>query len=139
MTGKTGKKPEKQPKTTDERGKTPGSKDTQFKPGNNANPSGRPKGRKNFKTLFYAALERIGEKTGVDPEDIEMELIETGIVYARKGDYKFWKDVQDRVYGQSMKKMEVSAPDGEPLFHDPKAKEVAAKYEEEMFELLKEE
>jgi len=100
---------------------------------------GRPKGRKNFKTLFYQALERIGEKSGVNPDDLELELIETGIVYARKGHYKFWKDVQDRVYGQSMKKMEVSAPDGEPLFHDPKAKEVAAKYEEEMFELLKEE
>lgn len=89
MTEKTGKKQES------------GSVSTQFKKGESGNPNGRPKGRKNWSTVYWEALAKLGEANNKTAEDIHMEIIQKGVVEARKGDFKFYKDVVDREYGQA--------------------------------------
>jgi hypothetical protein len=62
---------------------------TQFKPGQSGNPSGRPKGSQNFKTLFNKILnEEISLREGSDVKKLsKAEAIVRGVVIgALKGD-----------------------------------------------------
>jgi hypothetical protein len=72
-----------------------------------ANPYGRPKGVLNFATKFRAVVEKIAEKDGITPEQVEQELIAVGFKNAKDGNYNFWKDLHDRVYGQATKVVEI--------------------------------
>jgi hypothetical protein len=78
------------------------NKNTQFKKGESGNPKGYPKGKKNFKTLFYKAISKIAEQKDIDPESVEVQLILQAIKKANKGSYQFYKDVMDRVYGKAV-------------------------------------
>lgn len=82
----------------DGRGKSEGSKRTQFEPGYKP-PGGRPRGKKNFSTLFYKALERLAEQDGRTVEDWELEFIGAGIKHATAGNASLYNSVSDRVYG----------------------------------------
>ena len=95
-------------------GEKQGSKATQFQKGSSGNPKGRPKGRKDFRTLFYAAIKNMAKATGEKPDEIEMKLVQKGLASARKGDYRFWKDLHDRVHGQPVKNVDHTS-DGKPL------------------------
>jgi hypothetical protein len=64
------------------------------------NPNGRPKGAKNFKTIFFKALKKLAETNDKKAEELFIEIISKGISNARNGDYKFYKDILDRVYGK---------------------------------------
>lgn len=77
-----------------------------FKKGQSGNPNGRPKGSKNFSTLFREAVKQIAEETGTDAE---RELVLTAIEEARNGKFSYHKDIFDRVYGQAEQKHEVDA------------------------------
>ena len=72
----------------------PGGK---FKEGN----PGRPKGARNFSTLFKEALFKIAEERGLNPDEIETDLVVRAILEARGGNYNFYKDILDRIYGQA--------------------------------------
>lgn len=72
-----------------------------FKKGVSGNPNGRPKGRKDYATLFREAVIKIAELNKVDPESIEAMLVQKGIGEALKGDYRFYKDHLDRMHGQA--------------------------------------
>jgi len=73
-----------------------------FKPGQSGNPAGRPKGSKNFTTLFEKAVKEVAKKLelGEDPDSVEVEIIKRGIKEALAGKYQFYKDIFDRIYGQ---------------------------------------
>ncbi len=73
-----------------------------FKPGQSGNPNGRPKGSKNFTTLFEKAVKEVAKKLelGEDPDSVEVEIIKRGIKEALAGKYPFYKDIFDRIYGQ---------------------------------------
>ena len=73
-----------------------------FKPGQSGNPAGRPKGAKNFTTLFEKAVKEVAKKLelGEDPDSVEVEIIKRGIKEALAGKYPFYKDIFDRIYGQ---------------------------------------
>lgn len=64
------------------------------------NLNGRPKGVKNFKTIFEEAVKKIAKEKEIDPESIEVDLVIKAIAEARRGDYKYYKDIFDRIYGQ---------------------------------------
>lgn len=70
-----------------------------IKPGETRNPNGRPKGRRNFSTIFYDALEKLAAKNGMDADTLETEILEKALISARKGDHRFYKDLMDRLHG----------------------------------------
>jgi len=72
----------------------------QFVPGQSGNPDGRPKGSLGFATKWRIFLDKLAETNGVTPDDIEAELLAVAYKKAQKGDYNFWRDIFDRVYGK---------------------------------------
>ena len=72
---------------------------TQFKPGESGNPNGRPKGQRDYATIYREALIKLGNSLKKEPDELELELLQTGLLNAKKGDYRFYKDVLDRIHG----------------------------------------
>jgi S-adenosylmethionine:diacylglycerol 3-amino-3-carboxypropyl transferase len=68
------------------------------------NPNGRPVGRKSFHTLFREAVTKIALSEGTTPDDLERELVESGFERARKGDYRYYQDIIDRLHGKPLQK-----------------------------------
>lgn len=77
-----------------------------WKPGKSGNPKGRPKGQRNYSTIYREALIKIGEAKKMTPEEIEELMEETGISKALEGDFKFFQDIRDRVHGRATQKIE---------------------------------
>lgn len=67
---------------------------------------GRPKGRRNFSTIFYDALENLAKKNGMDATQLETEIVEKALLSARKGDARFYKDLMDRVHGTAVQNVD---------------------------------
>ena len=84
-----------------------------FKPGQSGNPAGRPKGAKNFTTLFEKAVKEVAKKLelGKDPDAVEVEIIKRGIKEALAGKYPFYKDIFDRIYGQPKGNIDITSGD----------------------------
>ena len=78
-----------------------------FKRGEVANPTGRPLGQRNYATIYREALIKLGESEGKTPEELENELVKSGLKNAIK-DYRFYKDTLDRIHGQATEKKELS-------------------------------
>lgn len=70
-----------------------------FKKGESGNPSGRRKGTKNFNTLYREALVKIAQAQKIDPDMLEIEIVEQALRKARNGDMRFYKDTMDRLHG----------------------------------------
>lgn len=64
------------------------------------NPNGRPKGSLNFATKFKEAIEKLAETDELSGDELELQIIQMGIKKARDGDYSFYRDTLDRVYGK---------------------------------------
>lgn len=90
-----------------------------FKKGESGNPNGRPKGKRNFSTIFYDALESLANKNGMEPSALETEIVEKALLSARKGDARFYKDLMDRVHGTAIQRQDVmSGGKPIPLMHN---------------------
>lgn len=70
---------------------------------------GRPKGKRNFSTIFYDALESLANKNGMEPSALETEIVEKALLSARKGDARFYKDLMDRVHGTATNNVDVKS------------------------------
>jgi hypothetical protein len=70
-----------------------------FQPGQSGNPNGRPKGSRDFSTMFEEAVKIIVKEQRIPVDNVEVELVVKGIVQAMRGNYSFWKDIMDRTYG----------------------------------------
>ncbi len=86
-----------------------------FEKGESGNPNGRPKGQKNYATLYREALIKLGSLNNKEPDEIEAEIISKGLLNARSGDYRFYKDVLDRLHGTATNKTEITGKDGQPF------------------------
>lgn len=64
------------------------------------NLEGRPVGSENFKTVFERALEKIAKDNNKSPEEFYDQIIKVGLAKAGRGDYRFFKDFLDRLYGK---------------------------------------
>lgn len=71
-----------------------------FKPGQSGNPKGRLPGQRNFRTLYHIALTRIASAQGMSPEFVEEVMHAAAITKALKGDFFFFKDINDRIHGK---------------------------------------
>ena len=79
-----------------------------FKKGQSGNENGRPLGQRNYATIYREALQLLADKNATTPEKLEAEMIANGAMLARKGDYRFYKDVLDRIHGQATQKTEIT-------------------------------
>lgn len=78
-----------------------------FKPGQSGNPKGRRKGQRDYRTLFWIALEHIANAHNMEPEQVEEALHAAGITKAIKGDFYFYQEIANRVYGKPMDRMDL--------------------------------
>lgn len=93
------------------------------KPGETHNPNGRPPGQRNYAVIYREALEILANKNATTPEKLEAEMIANAAVLARKGDYRFYKDILDRLHGTPVQKTELTGKDGKDLIPDIVTKE----------------
>ena len=79
-----------------------------WKKGESGNPAGRPKGARNYKTLFREAYVAIAKdlRLGKNPDVLLVEILKRGIKEALKGNYQFYKDVMDRMFGKPKERIE---------------------------------
>ena len=75
------------------------------------NPKGKPKGQRSYADIYKDALIKLGEINNKTPDELETELIASGFASAKK-DYRFYKDVLDRLHGTPVQKstMEITLP-----------------------------
>jgi hypothetical protein len=70
------------------------------------NIEGRPLGALNFATKFRAFIEKVAENNEMTADEIEQQLLAIGYKRAKEGDYQFWRDLHDRVYGKPLMSIE---------------------------------
>lgn len=75
-----------------------------IKKGEVRNPTGRPKGQRDYATIYREALIKLGTLNGKTPDELENEILSNALLSARKGDYRFYKDVTDRIHGTAIQK-----------------------------------
>jgi hypothetical protein len=73
---------------------------------------GRPQGSLDFKTKWFKFIEKVATQNDMTPEEIEQQLIAVGYKKAKEGDYAFYRDTFDRVYGKPINKTELTGADG---------------------------
>lgn len=75
-----------------------------MKPGETRNPNGRPKGRRDAKTVIWEAMRKIAETQDMTPEQVEELMQQVGIKQALKGNHSFYQSINDRLYGKQKDK-----------------------------------
>lgn len=80
-----------------------------FKKGESGNPNGRPKGQRNYATIYREALIKLAEMNDTTPEEMETDIHLKGLASARMGDYRFYKDLLDRLHGTAIQKSDVTS------------------------------
>ena len=111
-----------------------------LKKGETANPNGRPKGQRNYKTIYREALIKLGSLNNKSPEDLEVELISSGFTQARKGNYQFYKDMLDRLHGQAVARTEQTNEKKENVynfFFEPQFQQNIKNYDENIKSLIR--
>mgnify|MGYP001617724735 CR=1 FL=1 len=96
--------------------KTEKKQDTRFKKGQSGNPAGRPLGSKNFETDFLSAVADIAEVNKISREEAMKILLKKAFSEAKEGNFPFWKDIHDRIYGKAIERHELTGKDGVDLF-----------------------
>lgn len=71
------------------------------KPGETHNPNGRPKGQRNYSTIYREALEELAKQKNVTADQLENIILKVGIAKAIAGDPRFYADLLDRLYGKA--------------------------------------
>lgn len=79
------------------------------------NPSGRPKGQRNYATIYRSALEKLGAANDMTPEELEDLMEQSGLMKAIMGDVQFQKDIKDRLHGKPTQGVELTGKDGKPI------------------------
>jgi len=78
------------------------------------NPKGRPVGQRNYATIYKAALKKIAESQNMTPEEFEDIIVQSGLKNALK-DYRFYKDMNDRLHGPPKQDIGLGGTDGGPV------------------------
>lgn len=78
-----------------------------FKKGNPGGP-GHPMGVRNWQTIYWQAIKRLAKRNNSDPDDLDLDLVEKGILEARKGNFIFWKEIKEANFGKVKDQIEHS-------------------------------
>lgn len=93
-----------------------------FPKGVSGNPAGRPVGQRDYATIYKEALKKLAEAKGKTPEELEEIIQQVGITKAMLGDYRFYQDLHDRMYGKPTQRTEITGKDGKDLIPDSDSK-----------------
>ncbi len=63
------------------------------------NPNGRPKGAESFSTKWKRFIEKIADKNNLTVDEVDDQLLAVAFKQMKEADFRYWKDIQDRVYG----------------------------------------
>ena len=74
----------------------------------------KPEGSLNFTTLFKKAIKKIAEDENIDIDSIELAIVKKAIDKAKKGDFRFFKDLMDRTRGKAQDQLDITSG-GKPL------------------------
>ena len=85
-----------------------------FKKGESGNPDGRPKDSISFKTKWLKFIDKIAAQNNMTPSDVDEKMLEVAYKQILSGDFKFWKDIIDRLYGTPINNVDVMS-DGKAL------------------------
>jgi len=64
------------------------------------NLDGRPKGALDFKTKWEIFIDKVAKSNNLTPQEIDEQLFAVGFKKAKEGDYAFYRDLHDRLYGK---------------------------------------
>ncbi len=78
------------------------------------NLAGRPEGTLNFATKWKKFIEKVAETNEMSPDETEQQLLAVAFKKAKDGDYNFYRDTFDRVYGRAMQPTDITSG-GKPL------------------------
>ena len=70
----------------------------QFVAGNSL--GGRTAGSLDFKTKWNIFIDKVAKQNNMTPNEIDEQLLAVGFKKAKDGDYAFYRDIHDRVYGK---------------------------------------
>lgn len=73
------------------------------------NTAGRPQGSLDFKTKFYKVIDKLAKQNNITPEEVEEQLLLVGYKKAKDGDYSFYRDLHDRLYGKAPQTIDINA------------------------------
>ena len=65
------------------------------------NPNGRPKGQRNYATLYRLAMEKIALDEGMSADDFEVKFVQQALAKSFKGDGRLYTDTLDRIHGKA--------------------------------------
>ena len=80
----------------------------------NINKEGRPKGSRDFATDFDEVVKDIAKENNLTVSDVRKVLLKQAYKQAKDGNYSFYKDIHDRVYGQAQSKTDITSG-GQPI------------------------
>ena len=73
------------------------------------NPAGKPIGLKNFETDFDDAVKEIAEEKGITIGEARNILFKKAYTEAEKGNFPYYRDIIDRLYGKVVEKTETKS------------------------------
>lgn len=76
---------------------------------------GKQSGTRDFATDFDEVVKDIAKENNLTVSDVRKVLLKQAYKQAKDGNYSFYKDIHDRVYGQAVRKNEISGKNGELL------------------------
>src|SRR3990167_11002060 len=96
---------ETKPQNSEELGKTsenlaPRNEKGQLLPGSHLNDLGKPPGIRNFSTDFDEVVEEIAKLNKITKSEARKVLLKVAYMNAKDGNFNFWKDIHDRIYGK---------------------------------------
>jgi ribosome biogenesis GTPase A len=75
------------------------------------NLKGRPTGTRNFETDFDEAVEEIAKENGMTKSEARKLLLKVAFKQAKDGNFNFYKDIHDRIYGQPKGNVDITSGD----------------------------
>ena len=79
------------------------------------NKEGRPKGSRDFATDFDEVVDDIARENKLTKSEVRKVLLKVAYKNAKEGNYSFYKDIHDRLYGTAVQKVAQTRADGQDL------------------------
>jgi len=86
----------------------------QFVAGNSL--GGRTAGSLDFKTKWNIFIDKVAKQNNMTPNEIDEQLLTVAFKKSKDGDYNFYRDTQDRVFGKPLQTTELTGKNGKDLF-----------------------
>lgn len=80
-----------------------------WKPGQSGNPKGRRLGQRNRKTVIMEAIRKLAAANATTPEEVEELIHAAAIQKAVKGNFFFYSELSNGLYGKVTDKMDVTS------------------------------